>query len=93
MPLEEKKSQFVMFIVAAASGETCEAAGQFVETFNPFAAGGRGSLATTLRRSRAKRFGSREGAFSVWQTSSLKAFTVSIEPEDAPSPLSAHLTG
>lgn len=76
-----------MLIVEAANGQPTPAAGEYVQTFDPLAAGGRGVLTTTPLRRQAKRYPSQEAAFTAWQTSSLKAFTVSIEPEDKPSPL------
>lgn len=77
----------VMLIVEAANGQPTPCALQYVETFDRFAHGGRGYLKTTRHRRAAKRFESKEAAFKFWKDSTLRAFTVSIEPEDSPSPL------
>jgi hypothetical protein len=77
----------VMLIIEAANGQPTPCALQYVRTFDRFAAGGRGVLTTTRHRQAAKRFKSKEAAFKLWKDSTLRAFTISIEPEDNPSPL------
>jgi hypothetical protein len=87
----------VIRLLAMADAAPCPVAGEFVKTFDPDAADGRGLLATTDTPGHAKRFETAAEAWEFWRQTSrthpvrltdgkpnrpMTAFTVSIE--DAP---------
>lgn len=74
--------EFVAKIVGLASGVASPSAGQYVLNFDPKGGGGRGILQTTKDRARAKVYFSKASFFEVWKNTSLKAFTVEIEPKE-----------
>jgi hypothetical protein len=71
---------FVILIIEAANGRPSTVSGQYVKTFDPKGGGGRGFLSTTRTKAEAKRYDSKEAAFSEWKNSSLRAFTAEIIP-------------
>jgi hypothetical protein len=87
----------VIRLLAMADGSPCPVAGEFVETFDPDAAEGRGHLTVTDTLLHAKLFPTAAEAWQFWRQTSrahpvrltdgkpnrpMTAFTVSIE--DAP---------
>jgi hypothetical protein len=79
---EVDSGEFVVKIIGAASGAKSVCEGQYILSFDKDAAGGRGYLETISSRERAKVFLSKFSFFELWKNSSLKAFTVSIEPKE-----------
>lgn len=80
----KEPERFVIFILGLASGQPSEFAdNHYVLNFDREAERGRGLLKTTRDFREALKFKSREGAFTFWKESSLKAYTVEIQSLNA----------